>query len=205
MNRRLRHSPIARRAAVRIAASTACALALLGAGQASGQSGQPAGQTGQPGGAPVAGVDGDARTVRHLAVQAERSATFTGEMTAVAGAARMAMRIDVEERLPGETEFHTVSAPGSACGAAPDPNVKVYKYLKQVTNLSSPASYRALVRFRWLSAKGHVIKRAERLTARCLQPALARPGRRTATPPPLAVARCGRDARSRSPPARSGR
>ena len=54
---------------------------------------------------------------------------------------------------------------------AADPKVKVYKYLKQVTNLSSPASYRGLVRFRWINAKGHVFKRAERLTTRCLQPA----------------------------------
>ena len=108
-------------------------------------------------------------------VQAERSATFTGEMTAVAGAARMAMRIDLEERAPGETEFHAVSASGLGVWRWADPKVKVYKYLKQVSNLSSPASYRGFVRFRWISAKGHVIKRAERLTARCLQPALTVP------------------------------
>jgi hypothetical protein len=48
--------------------------------------------------------------------------------------------------------------------------VKVYKYLKQVTNVSAPAVYRGFVRFRWLNAKGHMIKRAERLTSRCVQP-----------------------------------
>jgi hypothetical protein len=105
------------------------------------------------------------------AVQAERSATFSGEMTAIAGTVRMAMRIDLEERMPGEALFHAVSAQGLGVWRAADPRVKVYKYLKQVTNLSSPASYRALVRFRWLGVKGHVLKRAERLTARCLQPA----------------------------------
>jgi hypothetical protein len=104
-------------------------------------------------------------------VQAERSATFTGEMTSIAGAAKMSMRIDIEERVPGEAEFHMVSAPGLGVWRAADPKVKVYKYLKQVGNLSSPASYRGLVRFRWINARGHVIKRAERLTARCLQPA----------------------------------
>ena len=55
-----------------------------------------------------------------------------------------------------------------------DPGVKAYKYLKQVTNLSAPAFYRAVVRFRWLNARGHLIRRAERHTARCVQPALPR-------------------------------
>jgi hypothetical protein len=105
--------------------------------------------------------------------QTERAATFTGEMTAVTGTARMAMRIDVEQRVLGEETFHTVSAPGLGVWRSADAKVKVYKYLKQVTNLSMPASYRGLVRFRWLNAKGRVIKRAERLTPRCLQPALS--------------------------------
>ena len=113
------------------------------------------------------------------AVQTERSVTFAAEMTAVAGAARMSIRIDLEERAPGEAEFHGVNASGLGVWRTADPKVKVYKYLKQVSNLSSPASYRGFVRFRWLSARGHVIKRAERLTTRCLQPAIAP----EATPP----------------------
>ena len=32
--------------------------------------------------------------------------------------------------------------------------VKIYQYVKQVTNLSSPAIYRALIRFHWLNNKG---------------------------------------------------
>ncbi len=104
-------------------------------------------------------------------VQSERSATFMGEMTAIAGTAKMAIRIDVEERAPEELEYHTISAPGLGVWRAADPKVKVYKYLKQVTNLSAPASYRALVRFRWINSKGHVVRRVDRLTTRCLQPA----------------------------------
>ena len=115
-------------------------------------------------------------------VQTERSATFTGEMSSIPGAARMTMRIDVEERLPGEVEFHPVAYPGLGVWRAADPKVKVYKYLKQVTNLSSPASYRGDVRFHWISAKGHVIKRAERMTSRCLQP--ASPSEQAPAPPP---------------------
>ncbi len=103
--------------------------------------------------------------------QTARAATFAGEMSALPGTVRMAIRIDVEERAPGDAEFHTVVAQGLGVWRPSDPKVRVYKYLKQVTNLSTPASYRGLVRFRWIGSKGHVIKRAERLTARCAQPA----------------------------------
>ena len=54
------------------------------------------------------------------------------------------MRIEVQERLPGEELFHTVSAPGLGVWRGSAPGVKIYQYVKQVTNLSSPAVYRAL-------------------------------------------------------------
>ena len=103
--------------------------------------------------------------------QSDRSATFSGEMTAITGTARMAMRIEVQERLPDEELFHTVSAPGLGVWRGSAPGVKIYQYVKQVTNLSSPADYRALVRFHWLNDKGYVIRRAERFTLQCVQPA----------------------------------
>jgi hypothetical protein len=103
--------------------------------------------------------------------QVDRAATFSAEMTAVTGTARMAMRIEVQERLPGEELFHTVSAPGLGVWRGSAPGVKIYQYVKQVTNLSFPANYRALVRFHWLNDKGYVIRRAERHTLQCVQPA----------------------------------
>jgi hypothetical protein len=109
--------------------------------------------------------------------ESERAATFAGEMTALPGTAKMQMRIDVLERLPRELVFHTVAAPGLGVWRSSAAGVKVYKDLKEVTNLSGPASYRAEVRFRWLNAKGKLIKGAEARTQRCTQPAL------TVTPP----------------------
>ena len=53
--------------------------------------------------------------------QAERSATFAGEMTAIPGTAKMEMRIDVLERMPDEAVFHTVSAPGLGVWRWPRP------------------------------------------------------------------------------------
>lgn len=103
--------------------------------------------------------------------QTERSATFAGEMTAVPGSARMQMRIDLEERIPGETQYRMVNAPALGVWHASTPGVKVFTHIQQVTNLSAPALYRGIVRFRWLNAKGRTIKAEVLRTARCEQPA----------------------------------
>ena len=104
--------------------------------------------------------------------QAERSATFLGEMTATPGTGRMSMRIELQERLPGEAVFHTVAAPGLGAWRSAAPGVKVYRYIKQVTDLGAPAVYRAAVRFRWLTTKGKLIRVLERRTPTCVQPVL---------------------------------
>ena len=84
---------------------------------------------------------------------------------------RMAIQIAVQVRLPGEEAFHTVTAPGLGSWRISDPGVKDYKYLRQVTNLSAPGSYRALVRFRWLNAHNRLIRTVQRRSPRCEQPA----------------------------------
>jgi len=101
---------------------------------------------------------------------AERSATFAGEMTAIPGAVKLEMRIDVLERLPHEVAFHAVPFPGLSVWRTAAPGVRTYRYLKEVTNLSAPATYRAAVRFRWLNARGRLLRVAELKTPHCLQP-----------------------------------
>lgn len=119
--------------------------------------------------------------------QAERSATFSGEMTAVPGTAKMEMRIDVLERQPTEPAFHAITSAGLGVWRTAAAGVKTYRYLKQVTNLTAPAYYRGAVRFRWLNSKGKLIKSAELRTARCLQtvPQAEEPG--TGEAPPKAA------------------
>jgi hypothetical protein len=115
--------------------------------------------------------------------QAERAATFQGEMTTIPGSAKMEMRVDVLERTPDEFAFHYVTFPGLGVWRTAAPGVKIYKYLKQVTNLSAPAAYRALIRYRWLNAKGKLMKALELRTPRCvepLHPVLSAPGEATA-------------------------
>ena len=112
--------------------------------------------------------------------QAERSATFAGEMQAITGAAKLEMKIDVLERMPREIAFHAVSAPGLGVWRIAAPGVRSYRYLKEVTNLSAPALYRAAVHFRWLNGKGRLIRTAELKTARCRQPLAPATARRAA-------------------------
>lgn len=104
------------------------------------------------------------------ATPTQRSVTFTGQMVASAGTQHMAMRIELLEHIPGQEGFHEVRAPGLGVWRDSEPGVKIYRYVKQITNLSAPAVYRAVVHFHWIGANGHVLKRAELRTARCVQP-----------------------------------
>jgi hypothetical protein len=114
-------------------------------------------------------------------VQAERSATFTAQMAATATTQKMAMRIELQQRSHGESEFHTLPAPGFGVWRTSEPGVEIYKYVKQISNLDAPAAYRVLVRFRWLDERGHVFKHDELHSSRCLQPTLS--GQVVQTPP----------------------
>jgi hypothetical protein len=103
--------------------------------------------------------------------QTERSATFAGEMTAIAGTARMQMRVELQERIPGEMLYRTVADPALGVWRGSTPGVKLFTHIQQVSNLSAPAVYRGVVHFRWVNAKGRTIKAEELSTAVCEQPA----------------------------------
>lgn len=103
--------------------------------------------------------------------QAERSATFSGEMRLVPGATRMQMRIEVLVHTPGEVGFRPVSYPGLGAWRNASTGVRIYKNLSRVTNLSGPATYRADISFRWTNARGRTVRTLEALTPRCAEPA----------------------------------
>jgi hypothetical protein len=153
------------------------------AGALPGGAGTAVQQIGQSG-APIGKADASA-TLEQCATatipQTERSATFAAEMTAIPGSARMQLRIDLQERAPGEALYRTVTAPGLGVWHSSAAGVKVFGHIEQVTDLSAPAVYRGAVRFRWLSAKGRPIKIAELRTAHCEQPASPAPGETTTT------------------------
>ncbi len=155
----------------RLRAFSACAAALLcgclGLSAAAGAAAQTSATAQDP------SVSATLEQCVSASAQSERSAMFAGEMTSLAGSVRMAIRIEIQEEISGEAAFHTITAPGLGVWRVSDPGVKAYKFNKQVSNLFAPAVYRATVRFRWLNAKGHLMKSAMRHTPSCRQPAAA--------------------------------
>jgi hypothetical protein len=131
-----------------------------------------AGQTPE---SPLTGAHPASATLEQCATatapQTERAATFAGEMIAVPGTTRMQIRIDIEERSFTEGNYRIVRAPELASWHSSNAGVKTFTHIQQVTNLSAPAFYRALVSFRWLDAQGHAIKTELLHTAGCEQPA----------------------------------
>jgi hypothetical protein len=101
--------------------------------------------------------------------QAKRFAIFEGEMHGATNV-RMEIRFDLQEAQPGGA-FTTVEAPGLSVWNRAAEGVQDYRYRKRVENLPAPASYRALVRYRWRLSGGHVLRRSKAMTPVCDQPA----------------------------------
>jgi len=101
-----------------------------------------------------------------------RIASFVGSMPARADGARMQMRFELERRRHGERRWRRLKAKGFGVWERADRNVAGFVFTKRVTGLPVPATYRALVRFRWLSAGGRTVKRAQARTPACRQPDL---------------------------------
>jgi hypothetical protein len=99
--------------------------------------------------------------------QADRVATFSGEMGAISGAKSMEIKVNVLESAPG-SGFTT--PPGGAGTWQHSNASKVYRLVRNLTNLDAPASYKANVSFRWLSAQGKVVARASKHTPTCVLP-----------------------------------
>jgi len=106
------------------------------------------------------------------ALPAARIAAFVGSMPARAHAPRMQMRFDLERRRPGEQHWRRLQAKGFGVWERARPKVAGLVFTRRVTGLPVPATYRALVRFRWLTADGTTVRRAHARTPACRQPDL---------------------------------
>jgi len=102
--------------------------------------------------------------------QADRSATFAGQMVATTNSSAMQMRIDLQQRTSASTGFTKVTAAGLGVWRSSAPGVTIYRYLREVTNLPAPGAYRATFSYRWLDAPGKVLRAATRTTPVCVQP-----------------------------------
>ncbi len=102
----------------------------------------------------------------------ERLASFVASMPAYGRATRMRVRFDLERRRPGERYWRRVRANGFGVWERSAANVAGFVFRKRVNGLPVPASYRALVRFRWIADDGSAVRRAHARTAACEQPDL---------------------------------
>jgi hypothetical protein len=100
--------------------------------------------------------------------QAKRFAIFEGEMRGER-TLRMEIRFDLLRADPGG-DFKRVAAPGLRVWNRAEAGVVRYRYRKRVENLPAPASYRALVIYRWRAANGKVLRHNRALTPVCEQP-----------------------------------
>ena len=98
----------------------------------------------------------------------EHSATFYARMKLVEGADRMALRFTLLERTGVEGD-KAVKAPGLSRWHWSKPGVLALRYRQGVRNLEENATYRARVDFRWYSAAGVELQRAQRRSPRCRQ------------------------------------
>lgn len=124
--------------------------------------------------APAQGATTKARTTACLtSVEAdERAARFEGDMRTVAGAVKLQMRFTLQTRSAEEPEWTAVKAPGFGSWNSSAPGIGRFVYVKTVQKLLAPASYRAVVHFRWLGLNGKPILRAKRHSRVCRQPDL---------------------------------
>ncbi len=101
---------------------------------------------------------------------ADRAAVFEGQMRKASGAPRMQMRFTLQARTPETGKWSKLSAPGFGSWVGPAAGTSRYVYTKRVENLLAPASYRVLLRFRWLDSDGDVVQRAKAYSPVCRQP-----------------------------------
>ena len=99
-----------------------------------------------------------------------RTATFQARVRAAGDSARMQVRFTLQVREAAAIAWRRVAAPKLDEWLTSAPGVSRYSYAKTVQNLSAPATYRMLVRFRWLDAGGDAVARSRATSRSCRQP-----------------------------------
>lgn len=109
----------------------------------------------------------------------ERVATVGAWMRPLAGAPRLALRIDLQQRaLVGGRWLRRTDVPGLGAWTTPSDALvgtragDVFKYRQAVGRLVVPAAYRFRVAFRWSDAAGAVVRETAVITRACRQPDL---------------------------------
>jgi hypothetical protein len=103
-------------------------------------------------------------------VPADRAAEFEARMGKVEDGVKLKMRFTLQARKAGKKAYRRVAAPGFSGWTTADPGTSRYVFTRRVEGLIGPARYRAMVRFKWLDARGKTILSARRYSKVCRQP-----------------------------------
>lgn len=100
-----------------------------------------------------------------------RSAVFKGAMPGIARfTGRMEMRFDLYARSAQTPQWTEIDVDGFGEWDLSDPGVSGFIIKKRVSGMIGGVSYRSVVRFRWRSDAGRIVKTARRVTKACVQP-----------------------------------
>jgi hypothetical protein len=102
----------------------------------------------------------------------DRTVTYEGRMRRLPGTRRMQMRFALQVRARAATKWTGVKGPGLNAWVTSNDGVARYSFSKHIENLGAPASYRVIVRFRWLDAHARKIDDQLITSKTCRQPDL---------------------------------
>jgi hypothetical protein len=99
-----------------------------------------------------------------------REAVFEGQMRVYRKAPKLQMRFTLQASTPDAPKWGKVALPDFSEWITAPANVGKYTYDKTVEDLLAPASYRAVVDFRWKSRAGKTIRTEQAISPVCKQP-----------------------------------
>ena len=97
-------------------------------------------------------------------------AMFTGRVSAYRRSPKMQMRFTLQALTPDEPRWRRVDTPGFGEWITAPAGLNKYTYDMTVQELLAPASYRAVVHFRWRNARGKLIHSERAVSGVCRQP-----------------------------------
>jgi hypothetical protein len=99
-----------------------------------------------------------------------REAVFEGQVRVFRKAPKMQMRFTLQASTPDAPKWRKVEVPDFSEWITAPANVGKYTYDKTVQDLLAPASYRAVVDFRWRDRRGRTVRTEKATSPVCKQP-----------------------------------
>jgi hypothetical protein len=99
-----------------------------------------------------------------------REAVFEGRVLALRKASKMQMRFTLQALTPENLRWRTIAAEGFGQWITAPAGLGKYTYDKTVQDLLAPASYRAVIDFRWRDRRGKTVRTERSTSPVCKQP-----------------------------------